>query len=167
MLAILSHSEVMTMNKYFILLGAEVLAAAMVFFLVIAVIAVVNHDVGEFIFDLKTRLIGVALIIPFIKLISGYYLILWGYLRLTHQKMSHFSGRQYLAIIVIALMSVLILMVVDSIQYNGEFLTRLISLMQEFFLFKNPMAKFVYAGIVSCLIAPKLAGLMGLGKYQT
>jgi hypothetical protein len=78
--------------------------------------------------------------------------------------MSHFSGRQYLAIIVIALMSVLILMTVDSMRYNGEFLMRFSSLMKEFFLFRNPMAKFVYAGIVSCLIAPKLAILMGLGK---
>lgn len=155
------------MNKYFILLGAEVLAAAMGFFLVIAVIAVVNHDVGEFSFDLKTRLIGVALIIPFIKLISGYYLIMWGYLRLTHQNISHFSGRQCLIIFAIALVSVLILIAVDSMRCNGKFLMRFRSLIKEFFLFRNPMAKFVYAGIVSCLIAPKLAILMGLEKYQT
>lgn len=156
----------MTANKYFILLGAEVLAGAIGFFLVISVIVVVNHDVGEFLFDLKKRLIGVALIIPFIKLISGYYLFLWGYFRLTHQKMSNFSGRQYLAIIVIALMSVLILMTVDSMLYHGEFLMRFSSLMKEFFLFKNPMAKFVYAGIVSCLFVPKLVILMGWAKRK-
>ncbi len=155
------------MNKYFILLSAEVLAGAIGFFLVIAVIVVFSHDVGEFLFDLKTRLIGLALVIPFIKLISGYYLLLWGYLRLTHQNMSDFSGHRYLAIFAIALMSVLILMALDSIRYNGEFLVRFTSLMKEFFLFRNPMAKFVYAGILSCLIAPKLAILMGLGKSQT
>lgn len=45
MLALFSHSGVMTMNKYFILLGAEVLAGAIGFFLVITVIEAVNHDV--------------------------------------------------------------------------------------------------------------------------
>ena len=154
------------MNKYFIFLGAEVLAGAIGFFLVISVIVMISHDVGEFVFDLKTRLIGLALIIPIIKLISGYYLIMWGYLSLTHQNMSNFSGHQYLAIFAIALMSVLILIAVDSIRYSGEFLMRFTSLMKEFFLFGNPMAKFVYAGIASCLIAPKLAILMGLGKSQ-
>jgi hypothetical protein len=157
----------MILNKYFILFGAEVIAGAIGFFLVIAAIAVISHDVGEFLFDLKARLIGIALLIPFIKLISGYYLILWAYLRLTHQNISEFSGHHYLSILAIALMSVLILMAVDSIRYNGEFLVRFTSLMKEFFLFRNPMAKFVYAGIVSCLIAPKLAILMGLGRAQT
>lgn len=157
----------MTMNKYFILIGAEVLAGAIGFFLVIAVIMVVSHNVGEFLFDLRTRLIGLALIIPFIKLISGYYLIVWGYLRLTHQNMSNFSGHQYFVIFIIALLCILILMAVESIPYNGEPLMRFTLLMKEFFLFRNPMAKFVYAGIVSCLLAPKLAILMGYGKSQT
>lgn len=81
--------------------------------------------------------------------------------------MSHFSGRQYLAIFTIALISILILIAVDSVRYHGEFLMHITSLMKEFFLFRNPMPKFVYAGIVSCLISPKVAGLMGLGKSQT
>jgi hypothetical protein len=154
------------MKKYFILIGAEVLAGAISFFLVIAAIVLFSHDVAEFLFDLKGRLIGFILLIPFIKLISGYYFIMWVCLRLTHQNLSDFSGRQYLVIFGIALMSVLILIALDSMRYSGEFLINFTSLMKEFFLFRNPMAKFVYAGIVSCLIVPKLAILMGFGKSQ-
>jgi hypothetical protein len=58
------------MKKYFILIGAEVLAGAISFFLVIAAIVLFSHDVAEFLFDLKARLIGFALLIPFIKLMA-------------------------------------------------------------------------------------------------
>jgi hypothetical protein len=156
----------MAMNKYFILLAAEVLAGAVGFFLVIVVIVVASLDVEEFLFDLKTRLIGVAFVIPFFKIISGYYLLVWGYLRQSHQEMSNLSGCQYLTIFAIALMSVLILIALDSMRYSSEFMIRFISLLEEFFLIGSPMAKFVYAGIISCLVAPKLVMLMKLRKYQ-
>ncbi len=148
----------MAISKFIYPVLSELIAGTLAFVVVSVVYYLLVGDFAKFLTETAIKAIPVSLAIIFFKLITCYYFMLKFYLYISKQQITETSLQLLGAIFVISCMAVLLLICFDAVlnALGGKipFGKRFSSLFNEFFNFSQPMAKYVYAGILASLISP-------------
>lgn len=152
------------MYRYIQPIFAEVIAGVLAFAIVWLLFYVFFPDSSMRLGDMAIKAIPMSFAIIFFKIITGYYLMLWLFLRISERQLSHLSASTILSVILLSIIAILLLITADSViqAVNNKYAfdKRFASLAREFFNPFEPIAKYVYSGVVASAIAPVILKLI-------
>jgi len=137
----------------------EFIAGIAAFLLVVFVYYLFHGEWRILIDDILIKTLPVSLFIIFMKIISGYYLLLTLCLYLSKQQLSYFSVNIVLITIAMSVSALMLFIFVEALLFQSTtnfttFIKRFVYVSQQFFFPGESMSKYVYSGILASVLSP-------------